>query len=334
MAEQNTDLEPTTDLHAGPVPAAGNTPSDIMKIFNLSDDELPSSRSEEDGADTGSAPTEPAPVAAGEGGVPPAAQTPPSTPTPAPTPSPAPAPAPAPTPEPASGPSELDQLRAQVTQLTQSLVAMQQQQTQPRPAESAPSEPAQPQPSPYANVTLPPDIVQGIFGEDPNVAAQSMQRLIQSVMAFTHQNVMAEVKKVMDTTLDTRFSSYQAQTQEQQQQAQMEHDYYSAFPNHNNPQVRQLVAQAAQAKAMQLGPSYKWGPDFINAVGAEVNQQLQALAQSMGFTPQPAPAPQPNPQPQPAEQPGFPSRPAAQLGATPRASEPQSAANFIKSTLE
>jgi hypothetical protein len=161
------------------------------------------------------------------------------------------------------------------------------------PATQQPGQPAGEAPPAY-NLAIPPQLSEAIFNENPQIAQQGLTHLVNSLAQQIHQTVRTEFRQEL-TTRDQQAQQQQQQGQQTQQQEQMQRDYYGTFPAHNNPAIKQIVAHEAQ-QLQAAYPGLSWGPDFMNALGARVNQTVASLARQQ---PQAASAPAPSAAPAP-----------------------------------
>lgn len=323
-----------TDTNRGPVmgehgafesdASVPDQSADIMDIFGLSADlgEAPASANADGGEGGGMAPAPPAHSAAeGEPG-----QHPPTTPAPPQTPSPPavapPSPPQAQPPAPPQGgaatpgaaqpdpAAELQTLRAQVDALTRQLTAQPPQSPQGggQPANTGqPSQPQELEPEIQQlrdyRLAIPDDVATAIFSDDPAVARQGMSHLVNSLGKIVHERVIKEA----DRLVEQRLTNYGATQQHAQQQAEMQRDYFTHFKDHEDPAIRLIVAQQAQAMWTEQ-PTLPWNEASRNALGARVNA---LLGRSAAQPPAPGAAPPPPapPAPAPAPQMGGSTRP-------------------------
>lgn len=300
-------------------PSVPDRSDQLMEVFGLEGDwegalDASIAKLSSAAADGVGAPPPPAaPAAEGEPGasVPapatPAAPTAGAPPTPQSEPA-APAAAPAAS-APAAPDNELATLKAQVQALSQQLAATQAapQASQAAPAASPPTSEQTLTPEKlldYSSVAIHPSVFQAMESDDPTQRQAALHHIIQSTAKLAHERVMAHV----DIILGERLQEFGQTQQVNSQQKQMLEDYYGAFPDHNDPLNRLIVAQEAQAMFTE-NPTLGWSNETRNALGARVNAKLGKVA---------APAePDPNPaQPQPATP--APAKPAAMTGATTR----------------
>lgn len=319
---------------------------DIADIFGLGEEAGPVAQpqqpnSPEGAKEGGASPSDGA--SAAEGGQGQAQPATPATPSPqsgqqgtspqAPAQQPAPAPAPAAPPAaPASGtapaPSQDPTVQALTAQV-QALTAHIAQLTQGGPqgvGQQAPQQgqgEQQPQQHPLMDyrLAMPDDVASAVFNEDPGVARQGLTHVINAVGKEIHSRVIRHV----DELIGQKLQSYGQQTSTQQQQERMRQEYFTSFPQHNDPATQLIVAQEAQVM-WGANPALAWDENAKNALGARVNARLGVAAQQ----------PQQQPAPQQGQSQGQPVPvPAAQLGASPRpAANPQdNDSNFIHDVL-
>lgn len=185
------------------------------------------------------------------------------------------------------------------------------------------------------NLAAPPDVVEAIFDTDnPTRSQAGINHLISATATATLQQVM----KAVGPMIDQRLADFQGQQSYQSSQEKIQQEYYAAFPHHNNPLFKQLIAQES-ADMWAAMPHLQWNEDSRNALGARV----QAKLTSLGFNPQPpangsaastaAPAGQEVPQERPPVANGS-NRPAPMLGngTRPQANN-DGAPSFIAATL-
>lgn len=323
---------------------------DIADIFGLGEEAGPAPNSPQGGPDGGASPSgatsaadggegqaQPAtpPVAEptpqpGQQGEPPQAPAQPAAPA-APAAAPPAAPVEGQAQAPSSDPAFLA-LQAQVQALIQHNAQLQQQLTQgggqQPPIGQAPQQQQQDplladnNPLLDYRLAMPDDVANAVFNEDVSVAKQGLSHVINSLARMVHQRVIQHA----DQLVNDRLSRYGEQQQLTSSQEQMRQQYFAAFPQHNDPGIRLIVAQEAQNLWTQQ-PTLVWDQNAMNALGARVSARLgQPVAQPPA---QQAIPPQPQQQPTPAP------RPAAQMGASNRSQ--QSAAdndgNFIHDIL-
>lgn len=337
-----------------PFPDDKNVPDqsqDIADIFGLGEEAGPApqqSSNSPEGA-TGGGASPPAGASAAEGGQGQAQPATPATPTPqsgqqgtspqapaqqpqqatpaAPSAAPVSGTAPAPTQDPTvqALQAQVQALTAHIAQLTQGGQQGAGQQT----PQSGQGE-QQPQQHPLMDyrLAMPDDVANAVFNEDPGVARQGLQHVINAVGREIHGRVIRHV----DELIGQRLQSYGQQSTVQQQQERMRQEYFAAFPQHNDPATQLIVAQEAQV-LWGANPALAWDENSKNALGARVNARLGLAAQQpqqqqqgqvVPFTGQQS-AQQGQPVPQPA----------AQLGASPRpqANPGDNDANFIEQVL-
>jgi len=145
-----------------------------------------------------------------------------------------------------------------------------------------------------------PKLVQALASEDDNERAQATSVLVGALGQHIHRNIrqeydakLANVVQQMQQQLVPQAVNQMTLTQQGQQ---LQNDFYTKYPELNNPVLRQVV-HAESMKMLQEGKfTGQWTPEFRDALGTRVKTTLAG----MGFTGgQPAPAPTPTPTPAP-----------------------------------
>jgi len=286
---------------------------EIMSVFSF-DVEEP--KSEPEGGAPPAAPPDGAPVE-GTPTTPPAPAAAPA-PTPAPTPAETPAPLPElgggaapPSPEPAAAPPSTDPRDLQLASLTAQVEALQAMlQQQPTPSAPTPTETPEQEtarlvkPEEYAyNLSIPPPVLESIFNEDATKASNGLHHLINNLAGIIHRNVLVAARRDLDK-FRVDQQSEQGQTQFQQAQAAAQNEYYTTYPQHNDPVIKMIVAQQAQ-KLGEEYPQLPWGDQFKLALGARVEQALGALRGAQPAAPTAGPTPVAPSAPAPAKPASF-----------------------------
>jgi len=286
--------EPTTPAAepaaAASAPAAPEAPAaennadieEIMNVFSLRDEPLPNfgsaSETPEPPATVVTTPAEPAAPAAPAAAAPPAA-----------------APALPGIQEPAAPaaavPAAPDALKlASLEATVQALQAQLAQRAAPAaPAAEVPAAPlVKPEEVNYG-LTIPNEVLTAVFSEDQAQAAAGMTHLVNSLANIVHRNVLTAARRDLHS-MRTEIQNESSYSVQEQARRDAQQQYYTAFPTHDNPNIKILVA----AEAQKLGaehPNLQWGPDFMNALGARVNNVLTSLGANPAVAPQsPAPA--------------------------------------------
>lgn len=209
----------------------------------------------------------------------PAAQTPAAAPSPAEQQGQPPAPAATATP-PAPG-ADLGTLQQQIALLTEHALR-----TPATPPQGQPQAPDVALPQHGYSFTLPEPLVAAMASENPVERGQAIGALIQGTAQHVHREVVrhmrAEFARVMP-----QFVQQQIQAATHQQA--LATDFYSAYPQFNNPAIKQLVGTIAPQVAHRMG-AQGWTVELRDAIAREVQNILQSVN---GQAPQPAaPAPQ------------------------------------------
>jgi len=365
--EPETFTAPVGELPASPMgPAEGDSPPSVDSDFIMNtlfgQDETPSSKPDakpdgdqgtgakpDGGTDTGTAPPTPAPAAKEPTAAPP--ESPPvpgavaSQPdkieqkpegaapvTPAPGSQPAAA-EPAPqesrlTPEERLQLASIEALRSQNQQLLDALQRGGQPQQQPGGAQPQPSGgPAIEQ----VHLTVPDQLYDAVFAEDPNMSKRGMNVLVSSIATAAVNHVLQRVVPIVDS----RLAGYDQSTRQASTAQSQEEDYYKAFPAHRNPLFRTAIESEMQKMAQEM-PAAPWNEDFRNALGTRVNRTLQLLGINVGMVPGAKPQEQPAAAgfgAQPQGNGGSPPAPAPMLDSSNRGAAPEAAGNFIAATF-
>jgi len=315
-------------------PNATEQPDDIASIFGLGEEVGPTPNSSESSSSGGASPDGATPAAEGGQGqaqpTTPATSAQPSTqseqqgdPTQAPAQQPTAAPAaPAAVTEQTGGQQPADSTSVQALAAQVQALVTQNAELQQRLAQGAGLAPQtgpggqpgqQPQDvDPYLDyrLAIPDDVASAVFHEDPAVARQGIQHVINSLGRIVHERVL---RSVTERVLPSYLQEFQSNLTQSQQQEQMRQQYYNDFPQHNDPGIKLIVAQEAQAM-WTANPTLAWDANARAALGARVNARLgqpvvQPAQGQQQQTTQPAPAPRP------AAQMGASTRPAANVGA-------------------
>ena len=140
---------------------------------------------------------------------------------------------------------------------------------------------------PEYNFDIPDAMVQAFNSGEPEQVRQGLKALVQGVGQTVHQQVRDEYQKKLD---ERSREIYQASVRhstgsvEQRQQAQqfasgVFQDYYSKYPDHQNPAVRPLVQQVARNIAAQRGAK-GWSAQLRDEIGQAVENYRKQMAGS------------------------------------------------------
>lgn len=187
-------------------------------------------------------------------------------------------------------------------QLQERLAALESGKTQPQGGQGtqpAPSTQPGTEGEPPLRLVVPNELYDGIMSEDKQVSQQALSLLITGVAQNAVNAALAKVAPLVDQKLNEVTQSITAT----QKIGEMEEAYYSRFPSHKNPLLKQII-QATVEEKYKLIPNATWDEVMIDAVGQTVNQKLQglginpdALNGSGGQEPQPQPKPRLQPAP-------------------------------------
>ena len=151
---------------------------------------------------------------------------------------------------------------------------------------------------------IPQPMQQAIYAEDPAMRAKGLQLLVAATARAAHRGLLETVRKEIGSAVSGTESRMQQHIASQQQAQAVHNDFYSRYPQLNNPALVPLVVQVAQ----RLGTEQKvrsYTPAFGDAIAAAVVAAVQGIA----------PVAKPVAKPQPAVFGGN-ARPAAPKGKT------------------
>lgn len=220
-------------------------------------------------------------------------------------------------------------LQAQIEQLNQQINQLRSQ-----PAQPQAGQPAQPATQPESgeaikryNLTLPQQLREGLLSDNAETNIAAIQQMVNDLGTIVHNQVLTEVKALLQ--------NFQSQSQEretlQTQETQIERarqEYYEQFPAHNNPLILPIIQAEAGKLAVEF-PGVTWNKEFSATLGARVNGVLQQL-NGGGTPPQPA-APAAPTAPAPAPRPAA-MMPTGNRGGSAPGSEPEGS-ELIMDTL-
>lgn len=202
---------------------------------------------------------------------------------------------------------------------------------QPQPGQPAqpgtqPAQPGAPAEEAPLRLVVPDTLFAALNSDDPNEFRQGLNVLITAVA----QNAVQEAVKKADALVQSRMGEVVQTIQGGKQVEEMETKFFERFPQLNNQLYRPLIQQTTEEK-YKLFPHAAWDEVMMDAVGATVQQKLQALGVPVE---QPAVQPAPGGQapPTPKSNGGKPPKPAPMLDTSTRG-EPQDAGDFISATF-
>ncbi len=223
---------------------------------------------------------------------------------------------------------ELASLKAQVQALSEQL-------TKAAPASPEASTGDKPEENPVKyGLVVPNDVLDAVFSEDMQVAKSGLEHIINSISTIIHTNVRKEYQESINR-FRSELSRSNSEADTQQQYAAFEEQYYNAFPQHKDASFRAVLASEAAQLSTEY-PNLPLDANYINALGARVNQRLVELAKAAGMAPAMAPVAAPVPA-QPVAPAGQPvPKPATMLPTTarsPAAGTEDSLTDFILDTI-
>lgn len=181
---------------------------------------------------------------------------------------------------------ELQQLRQQDQLVIQRLSQPQGQPapgTQPAPQQQAQQQELQQLQQLYGGMAVPDDIWQAIQGDDPALARQAFNAMLQGVAMTAHRAVLGVVQQQVVARLPHVVNSTLAERQTQQS---VEGDFYGKYPQLNHPALRSFVQSAAMAE-MQATGAQAWSEALRDGIAKRVLGELEKL----GLGPKAAQAP-------------------------------------------
>jgi hypothetical protein len=193
--------------------------------------------------------------------------------------------------------ASLDGLKRQNAELLEALRTA--QGGQPQPGQGTQPQPGQPGAAPAEQplrLTVPDQLFQAIFDENPQTSKQGLDLLVTAVAHNAVTATLAKVQPMIDARLGEVLGSIESSKKVQS----MEEAYYERFPAHKNELYRPLIQQITDEKYKAF-PHAEWNDVMIDAVGSTVNAKLAALGinTSVPAGDENQPAPNGNGAPQP-----------------------------------
>lgn len=175
-------------------------------------------------------------------------------------------------------------------------------------------------------LTVPDQLYQAIFDENPATSKQAVDLLVTAVAHNAVTATLAKVQPMIDARLGEVLGSIESGKKVQS----MEEAYFERFPAHKNELYRPLIQSVTDEKYKAF-PHAEWNEMMIDAVGSTVNAKLAALGinASQPAEDQNQPAPNGN-----GAQPQRRPQPAPMLDASARGGGvPQDSGDFISNTF-
>jgi hypothetical protein len=190
--------------------------------------------------------------------------------------------------------AQLEQLRQTVARQAEAMANFVKQQEK-KPVEG--QQPAAPEAAkPAYTVEVPPQLFEAIRSDDPEVARQGLNVMVNSVMNRVHKDVstlLAEREAAIIAHVSQAVPArMQQQTEVETQARQVHDDFYGTFKELDVPELKPLVTQVATSIAQEVarqGYSPAWTPEFRNAVGERVRAILRATNGGQQSPPPPPP---------------------------------------------
>lgn len=203
------------------------------------------------------------------------AQAPEATPPPA---APAPESA-APTPPVADDKLRTASLEAQVQGLQAELERLRANPTGAQPQQPAESGEQQAAPVTRYNLTLPQQVKEALFSDDPETSGQAINTIFNDLGTIVHNAVVTQMRGEVSEMFRALVGAANMGTQQTEKATAVDaarQAYYDAFPGHNKAEVLPII----QAKAREMSTQYPglpWNADYIAALGQRVNAHIAAL---------------------------------------------------------
>jgi hypothetical protein len=177
---------------------------------------------------------------------------------------------------------ELEELKSRLT-IQDSQLKTLSEQVAIQHAQQPETQPGEVIPIPDYTVRIPDKLLDMLRSENPEEHRQGLAAVVQGTAQTVHRQVMtaaiAHVNETVPLLIQTQIGNTQTQ-------AAVAQDFYTTYPQYNNPAAITLVVNEAAALAAETGIS-SWSPEFRDAVAARVDQVIQGFRPTAGA---PAPA--------------------------------------------
>ena len=142
---------------------------------------------------------------------------------------------------------------------------------------------------------VPDQMVDALRSEDPRLVKSAVEAMVNGAAEMAYRTALTEATEQMRTIASEIYSQQQGTVSQQQQ---IFNDFYGAYPELNNPDLRIIVRAVGEQVAKELGTS-TWGPKLRDLIGTRVRQLLGNRVEQGQ---QPQAQPQVQPQTPPAAQ--------------------------------
>lgn len=207
---------------------------------------------------------------------------------------------------PAQQPPSAEALRAQSLEAQVDALTQQLEQLRSKPAQGQqPDQPQSGQPQEQLvsyGLTIPPQVAEALDSDDGQVRVAAINKIVNDFGTIVHNSVVRQMRAEVSGMFQALVNGATQGSEQQQREAaaaSAKDAYYQAFPDHNNAVILPIVQTEAAKMAAEF-PHLKWGPDYINALGARVNAALDSLRGVQPIAQQPEPQPGQSPAQRPA----------------------------------
>lgn len=161
-----------------------------------------------------------------------------------------------------------------------------------QPAPAAPAQaPSQQDDTPAYAFNVPDPIMAAMASEDPAVRRQGVNTLVQGLGRAIHRTIVTQMRGEFMQVMQNYVANAQ---QHQQTVAEIKRDYFSAYPQHNHPQLAPIIRQISVDVAGEWR-SQKWDAKMRDEVGSRVERFLAQFRAAPAASPAPAAPPMQTP---------------------------------------
>ena len=215
---------------------------------------------------------------------------------------------------------EIERLREQLNQTSETVKNLQQQVSQPQQSQGTEASGSGPKSDevPDYMFQMPESVANSLVSEDLATRQNALSQLVSGIGKSVHSTLQAQFREELEERVSQVQQETQQQTQNTSQVDTIRKDYFGQNPQHDSDLVRPLVQRKSQ-EVMNEWNVQKWTAGVRDEISRRVNAELQ----NAGMGPQP----QPQPQTQGNGQAGAPhmkrgnSRPATSGNAGPNSSQ-------------
>lgn len=191
------------------------------------------------------------------------------------------------------------------------------------PQQIKPTEPPKPTPAeefPSYLYEIKDDLVNAIRAEDPAIVRQAIQYIVQQTALSVHKNLRQEYRTHTQDAVQRYVQTHVKQTRESDE---VQTDFYSRYPELNNPAGRSVVIAAAQSLFTDSAP-----PRYTPQLGDQIAKKAKELIASIAGVP-PGPPAAPEAAPKKLKKPPVQTKPTTR----PPVEKPDGLAADVQDTL-